>query len=271
MLNLGTGWQIITSTLSFSNATTVDLALQGYFQINSGTPGAELWVGFSLDGLPSQRTSVTTIPAVLYDGVNIVDHLFQVGPGSHTLTLWAHTSSGTAALQWRQIEFVGFPAGTAAYDAISSTTKVVSAGTTEAQPTALESVCGKWTKLLEFTVPSTAGNFDWLLDGYVQFLGSHTGSNWGQLAFEVVSPNEQNPPPAVDMGVISFKVPNSPTGLWNFGDALLWGTGIPPAGSTVRLWTREVLCAGGAPGNFSVGKRYMSVKLVSFGNGCYYR
>jgi hypothetical protein len=275
-------WAAITQTISFSTTTAVDIALQGYFQINSGTAPDAVWTGFSLDGASGQRTSMVGITQSLADGIpdgaNVLDYLYNVPPGNHTLTLWARTDYHSATLQFRQIEFVSFPSNALNNPAFVAgdyrdNTLTVSTQAAEEQPTGalVNPICGRWTKLLEYTIPPVSGQYNWTLEGYVQTLGGLTGLTIGDISFQILIP-ASNPVFESDGGFSTFRISQSPDGLYIFGDGLLMDT---TSGAKVRLWIRKrngcgtVSCPGGEPCGFTVGKRYMTTRYVPH-QGCYY-
>jgi len=288
------GWTSLTSSaLSINQAVAVDLALQGYAQLDAA-PGAQtILFRFVVDGVVVQRQSLTAVSPVLADGINVVDHWLNLTAGPHTIQLQAATDGGTATLEWRQVEYVAFPR-----DAITSPASeaAVSIGAGAAcnvssddasgscdnqaissppQPiAAVQQGLGKWTLLAETTLPLTAsGNIgSWAIDGYIQFRGGIPGQagpgTWGQLAFETIT--HDGPPvctdKAVDMAIFNFVIPAGSPGLWVYGDAGQWGVSdshcSPSIPTRVRLWIRPVW-----PGNsFLVGDRYFSVKIIPPGD-----
>jgi hypothetical protein len=277
-------WQQASDTVTFTNSSTIDLFPQAYFEINSGTPGHHMSFGFSLDGATSVRTSDFAAPNYYRDGINIFDHLMNIPPGTHTLSYWLiDRDGGTMAISLRQIELFSLPAASAHasnplfYDAIDSTPVTTNPNSglspsfmTQAQGT----VCGSWTKILEFTMPQAVGDFNWTGDGFIELLGQDSG-DWTKAGIEMAIDVQASPTGGPNNGPIStdfhFVQENAPAGrgqIYFFADAMFWGAGYP-SGTTFRLWVRKVTCDA-APGAFRIGKRYLGVKLVpSDGATCY--
>lgn len=261
---LGTAWTIISKTISFSNSSPVDLALQGSFLITAGSYADAMWLGFSLDGQPSQRTSYVGITSSLPDGANILDHLYNVSAGNHTLTLWAHTVSLPATLQDIHLQFVSFPTLIATGAQSVNSPILVTSSTTQTQPCWGDDGAGKWTKLLEFAVPAYGGYApNWLLDGFIQFTGDLQGTPRAQVGIEDVVGSGQCSNGHVDFGLITILVPPQSSGVYPFGESLSWGD---TGGNVIRLWIRPY--AGGG-GSFTVLNRYLGAKLIA-ANTCFF-
>jgi hypothetical protein len=293
---LTTAWSNIGNSSTFTSTGPVDLTLQGYLQVDtmtSSTPDRIYW-GFSLDGQPPLRTPMVGIQQAAdpINGYNLLDYLYNVPPGTHTLSLMARTnnSGNTAVIELPQLEFVGFPADTQFNSQFVPGQELgnqltVSTQTSEVQPTEclINADFGKWTKLLEYAVPYVNGAYNWSLDGYVQLLGNVTGGGIpvGDVSFEFVEPNGcrinrcfcPNPDPSCfggDAGFTNFQISTIPDGLSIYGDGMAIGTGSP---ITFRLYIRKREGGGGTcgtePCTFQVGDRYMTVRYVPFDN-CYY-
>lgn len=285
-LSAGT-FAALTPSLTINQNSPVDLALQGYAQVDSASGASTLIFRFLVDGTMI-RESRSAIPPVLYDGINVIDHwngittggvLPGLSAGPHTIQLVASTDAGTAVLENRQADFVAFPHGSTSPVNETATTlpanqtllidSCVKNCTTAAQPQpsagALNdyNVAGYWTLIGTTTVPADAQAGSWMLDGYVQFKGrpGNPGSSvWGQVAFETITRDGPCIDKFVDMGLISFMIPSGNTGIWIHGDAGPWGTsaGVCNTPTIVKFWIRPV----GFGNQFYVGDRYMSVKLT---------
>lgn len=264
--SLGTNWTIISKNILFSNTSPVDISLQGSFRIAAGSYADAMWVGFSLDGQNSQRTSYVGITSSLPDGVNILDHLYNVPPGNHNLNLWGHTVSNPATLQDIRLHFVAFPHLIATGAQSVNSPILVTPNTTQAQPCWPGDGAGNWTKLLEFTVPPYGGFApNYLLDGFIQFTGDLQGNSLAQVAIEAVTGNGQCQNPNVDFGAISIQVPSESSGVYPFGESLSWGD---TTGNVLRLWIRPY-GGGGSGGTFTVLNRYLGVTLLA-ANTCFF-
>lgn len=267
-INPGPTWTAITNTVSITTGSIVDVMLQGYVSINAGVPGDQLTFAFSLDDTLLPRTSSVAVPAYVADGVNIMDHLLNLAPGTHTLKLLARTLSGSATLQWRQVEFLTLPGhvypGYAAV-AEAAATNPITVSTDSAdqpQPTVplLHYICGRWTRLLEVNPPTVFGLNAGVISGYVQLLGNLQGSGLAQIVIQL------NPPDGFDLGLSGLQVTPTADGLYFFGEA---NGGC--AGCTITLWMRKLngVCGSGDAGQFDVGNRYMVIKYVP-NDGCLY-
>jgi hypothetical protein len=289
-LSVGTTWTKISdpaNTITFSNTVPIDIALQGYFQLNGGTQGDNISITYSLDCQPYQRTGLVAIPATLPDGVNFLDYLYNVAPGTHTLEAFAKTGQQTATLGARDIEFVSYPSDFGINTrfvpgASASDTKTVSTATTEPQPlTGWMTSGGKWTKLLEYNLPPIASTdvYSFDLEAYVQFLGQQTGDGWsekwGQIIWEWRTPAGCDNTAGnmcgylTDFGGKSIAIPAGLDGHYLFGDSAALYLG---ATSTLTLWVRKVespTVCGGSGCTFKVGQRYMAMRIVPV-DTCYY-
>jgi hypothetical protein len=225
-----------------------------------------MWVGFSLDGQSGQRTSYVGITSSLPDGVNVLDHLYNVPAGNHTLALWGHTTGQPISLQRIDIQFVSYPVFIATGKQVVNMPIVVDSSTGQAQPCWAGDASGKWTKLLEFTVPTYSGFApNYLLDGYIQFTGDRQGTPRAQVGIEAITgTNGQcSGNSHTDFGIVTIMVPPVAGGVYPFGEALGWGD---TAGQVIRLWIRPY---GGGGGTFTVLNRYLGAKLLA-ANTCYF-
>ncbi len=277
-------WQQASDTVTFTNSSTIDLFPQAYFQMDSGTPGHHMSLGFSLDGATSVRTSDFAAPNYYRDGINIFDHLIGIPPGTHTLSYWLiDRDGGTMAISLRQIELFGLPSSIGATGPVFldwiETTPLTTNPNSNLAPSFFAThddgiVCGQWTELFEFTMPQVAGDFNWTGDGFIELLGQDSG-DWTKAGIELAvdvqacatcAPN--GGPRSTDMHFVQESAPIGRGQIYFFTDAMLWGPGYP-GGTVVRLWVRKITC-GAAPGAFRVGKRYLGMKLVPIdGAECY--
>jgi hypothetical protein len=292
-VNLTQAWTQIATT-SFTSTADLDMSLQGYFQLNQAQVGNVIELGFSLDCQDYQRTSrVGLRRASLPTGYNVLDFLYNVPAGAHTLSLWARVLSPatSANITTRLLEYASYPT-TYRYNtrwpfgASATNTVVVSTQSTDPQPsgTLINPTGGLWTKLLEFKVPwvPSQQGFSWMGEGYVEFLGTGTrvDPGLGVLAVEYLLPECFTAGPTegdctncpgtcleADNGFTSILIPTVPDGIHFFTDQILGSLG--PA--TVRLWIRknDPTCTQ-EPCTFNVGARYLSYRLVPLDN-CEYK
>lgn len=274
-LPIGSAFVPVTDTVYFTTpeaesptyAAGIDIMLDGYVQVTSvENPTAKLEFGFSLDGQPAARTSSMAVPANLYDSVSPVDHVLNVGGVGqvHSLRLLARVTAGTAVLEHRQLEYTSFPVFTPPFTAVAGEVQAtnivrVDTNTQEAQPANLDTEYGKWTKVLEMTLPSSLDGVG-TIEGYVQLKGNLVGSSLANASFHVNSFG------GVDAGINGFQATPTEDGIYIFGEA---GSGCAPC--IASLWIRKYYKPGviGSPGGFDVGYRYMGWKWLP-SEGCLY-
>jgi hypothetical protein len=261
-------YQPVTNTVVFTNAQAVDLAIQGYFSVDMGTPGQLLLVMPFLDGVGQQPRSTVAVPPVLYDGVNVLAAIPNVQPGTHTLALYV-APSGSTSFSARAVEFVSFPVTPYGLLASDTQSTLVDSATSGVQPSplVLENGCGLWTKLLEGTIPPDPNSYNHVYEGYMRMVPPTTGPPYAELAFETIFPSA-----GTDGGQLALEVPVGTDGVFLFGDAGAFGENQT---ETVRLWARKVnpLCDGaghnGQQGSFWVTDRWMWIRHTPIG-GCLY-
>jgi len=258
-LTLTPSWQVASDTLTFSNATAVDMFLNGYAELDYGTPGEQMLIEFELDGNPGRQTAVA-IPPQLYAGINFVDHLKNVPPGTHTLRWSARTTSTSAGAAWRNIGFVSFPAFTGSNleftSAEASLTERTTVSTTYngPQPSAGSLAgCGPWTPILTVPVGTVYPVGTSAMSGYIQI---DNVVNPGLIQFAITQDQA-----GYELGLLTVQSTPTPDGFYIFSDA---STDVGCAGCSMTLWARRVLgCAPGAgPGSFDVLQRFLFVKFV---------
>lgn len=246
---VSSSWNQITSTISFTNAIDVNLAIDGYLQFNSGTPGDHIALGFSLDGANSQHTIQVAVPAVMPDGINFLDHIKDKQPGvilnvpatspgtQHTLSVWAiDRDGGTETVQFRQVEFAALPANEYStnnflpmLDIINTTPTEVQWDTIQEQPTdyLLRSEpanhggiqCGYYTKILDTQLPqfgTQSGQYNMTGEGFIEILGRTTGT-WQFPTIDVAVEAVFNPQPLW-----------SPNTYYTAGTSVVAGVDIDP-------------------------------------------
>jgi hypothetical protein len=269
-------WQQASDTVVFDNDSGgfIDLMAQAYFQFDEGTPGDQISVGFSIDGQHSAHTSDVAAPPFYPDGINVFDHIAGVPPGRHTLAFWLVDRNGRRlTVSNRQIEMISFPAGTNSdrpdqpllADAIATEPVFVSTDATDQPPFQgeISQMCGGWTKVLEYTMPPSAGGFNYTGDGFVELLGTADGrTTEADIAIEAIAWDGGES----DMHWVHFSVPPGRSQIYIYADSLGWDD----AGETIRLWMRTSTCNHSSGAAFTVGKRYLALKLVPVdGTSCY--
>jgi hypothetical protein len=287
-INISTsGYVAVSGTISFSNSVAVDLPIDGYFQINSGTFGQQIQLQVFLDGLPAGPYFYVGVPPNLYDGISVLSILTNVPAGNHYMTLLASTNNYNINVSNRELEFVGFPATTYYVFGSDSTLTAVQSNTTQAQPhpQSLDTSCGLWTKLLDTTVPrdpSTGPYFNSIYEGYIHFPGSSSDYTapvaWGELAFETFYPDCG----CTDGGSRSIQIPLAnagsgspyPDGAFIFGDAGAFYENDEY--ETIRLWARKINAScnpanNGQQGAFNVSDRFLWMRHVTSAGSCFYQ
>jgi len=264
----------VTDTLSFTTTESLDLVVQGYFQINSGTSLQPISVAPFLDGVRQLPVTVVAVPPVLYDAVNVLAVIPDVPAGNHTLTLEVITGGNSTTFQFRNVEFVSFPAGSYKVMQTSTTAVTVDSATTGTQPdpAALDTACGKWTKLLEGTIPPnpTFGSYSQTYEGYLKLTGVSSGPTWAQLAFETAFFATSA---FTDGGGRQLAVAPYADGAYIFGSTATFAD--PNNTETIQMWARKVNPScyppnNGMQGSFGVADRYFWVKHVTLGGACLY-
>jgi len=294
-------WRQISSTINVTSATDVNLLVQAYFQVNSGTPGQRISVGFSLDGASSQRHSEVAVPAYFPSGINIMDHykskpgFVQVPSGTRTISVWARMpDGGSAVIQHREVEAIAFPvtndAETKMVEAIATNAKTIAKngdGTVVYDPL-LQGGCG-WTNILQFMypmVPSTVSQ-NTIGEAFVEFLGTANGLPQNVfLAIEILkdpicrdqfgmevpctdtstvvgvrNAPGQSKPATADFTFVGFRIPGGRHQKVSFTHALLWGYDGAP--TMVRFLLSHSACGAPTASAFFVGKRWMEIKAVT--------
>jgi hypothetical protein len=131
---------------------------------------------------------------------------------------------------------------------------------------ALSEICGPWTKVLEYELPRSNGDFSWTMSGFVE-IKDFDVSGYGQLAVVIQhrrlgSRDGSNDfDDATDIGMFEFQASPGGDGIYFYGDCSKWGNG---AGNRISLWVRRMIGCGGGPldGELVVGERWISIKLL---------
>jgi hypothetical protein len=307
-MTVDTTWRIIGSvTVNNTSGANADLQLQGNITINSGTPGQRISLGFG-KGLASSGNhySYVYVPNTLPESVTAFDFMPNEGvgdavipPGVTAINVWAKVDSGSVTISDRRIEVLAMAAHATDTARLFSTAQgptVVRTDNPDAQPQAClmlhqtspdgfacnqsatlpqtySTPCGKWTKLLEMTLPPNEKWTTSIGGGYVEILNkscpsgttcwNDTSSAWAQVAIEVVTNGPSGTRHAVDAHMTSFSMSDAPTHLYFFEDVFSWGN---TQGNVVRLWIRiiDYPCATNynfEPRQITVGRRYLCLRF----------
>jgi hypothetical protein len=299
-------WAPVTGALRLTNNTSgnVDVYPLAQFQMQGGTPGDKIQVGFgfkrSTDSTypSSDRTSAFEVPCPLKDGsgqcfwptidgardaINIYDHKFSLPPGDWDVTLWAinRTAGHTTTVGFREIEFVYFPQNGTQADTIGTTTTIVDSNTGVVFDP--NDPCGNgWTKIAEVTVPARSQETYDLGEGYIEFLGrgiDDAGTNagdWSDPDIEVqVTLDTPGGVTPLEWGSRIVSLPSGYHGMYFVIESAPVGL---TNGATYKLWVRKrtspcafTVCAGrhsSGRTTFRVGKRYMSIRGLNSDASC---
>jgi hypothetical protein len=259
-VTLNADWTMIGPPLPIETVRDVDAALQASFTIASAD--APLSFSWTLDAEPpGAHSGAMAPPRFQPDGATIFDHRVWIDAGAHTLQLWGRTSGSAARLEGVAIDLVGFPHAARPAPVppmVEAEEEGPTLATTDGdpeQPTGMIQPCGRWTKLLELDLPSDVKNYSWSVDGYLDVL-SHDVSSYGQIGIEVDSGDAHT-----DVGVFDIQAEQAHDGIYFYGDCSKWA---PRDATHVSLWIRRVEGCGLSPagGSFTVGKRWLAVKLL---------
>jgi hypothetical protein len=269
---VGSAWTAVGPPLIIDSVWESDLALQtSFFVISSTAP--ELSVGFALDGGAVSGTFGTVAaPELMPDGITAFDDLLAVNAGRHSVQLMMRSEGGIARIANARAELVGFPVTLRRpqvipmQKTIESAPLFASANGDAEQPMAMSPVCGRWTKILEFSMFPSQGSFSWTLAGYVEIRGFE-GSGYGQIGVVGLHPEPRRLLPdetiiqATDMGMFEFQARPAGDGIYFYGDCSKWGNFNS---NTISLWIRRIEGCNDAPfgGGFLVGRRWLTVKLL---------
>ncbi len=316
-MTVDTTWRIIGSVnVNNTSGADVDVQLQGSITIHSGTPGQRISLGFGKGTASSgNHYSYVYVPNTLPESVTAFDFMPNEGvgnalipPGSTTINVWAKVDSGSITISDRRIEALGMtapPTDTARLFSAAEGPTIARTDSTDAQPQSCHMLhasspdglacnqsatlpqtfstpCGKWTKLLEMTLPPNPKWTTSVGGGYIEILNkgcpsgttcwNDTSSAWAQVAIEFVTNGPSGTRYATDAHMTSFSMANAPTHLYFFEDVFRWGNSD---GNIVRLWIRiiDYPCAtnyNSEPRQITVGRRYLGVRLFEGTGDLYY-
>lgn len=248
-------WTPIGPPVRIETVETSDLIL-----LSSITTDQRLVAGYTLDSAENKRS--TREPQVIAS--SIFDQRLQVPPGEYVVRLWARTIDGEAAVDVVRTDVAAFPLGRfPMYEVEADDEVVVSSAGDPHDPVTLSSVCGRWTRLLDFDTPSAVGDFSWFLHAYVEF-ERVVGHGYAEIAIQTVR-NEATPRlgviEATDMGIVVAQLTPGGDGVSFYGDASAWGNA---GGNRVSLWIRIIEgCNGAGWGNeLTVRRRSLAIKLL---------
>ncbi len=294
-------WQQITNTLNFTTSIASRLYVYGFFQVNSGTPGQQLALGFSLDGASSVHTIEVGVPSTFPQGFNLYDHYknkpgyVDIPAGNHSVSLWAiNRHGGSTVLQYRQIEFFAIPArtDTPMVDAESAGPTLISTAGDANQPKQVSlmldgsptgPICGRWTKLAEVTYPANSSTQNIFGEVYVEFpapsdaeILNGTAPDPGadptyQIAVEARYGDPNSPTATAEFGMDIFSIPTESRTVGGVTRRVAKRTQYTMQyaplwwgtglPNTLILWVRKVSCGAGT-GEVTAGKRFMSATAI---------
>jgi hypothetical protein len=260
--------------LTFTNAYPLDLVLQSSFVVAAQVDGEALSLRWSLDGVdPGDQVGTIAIPALLPDGETTFDHRAPVAPGTHTLRLSARTTRGSVRLQEVVTELVSYPSVVIRpgiipmQQAIRTDPMTVTTAGSDPPPSSLSPICGRWTKVLDFTLDPLAGSLSWTLEGYLEILGGE-GVGYVQIAIQAEHDElDRNDTSRMivantDMGMFEVQYAAGHDGIYFFGDCSKWGD--YGQGDRISLWVRRIEGCNDAQfgGTTEVGTRWLSIKML---------
>jgi hypothetical protein len=260
--------------LTFTNAYPLDLVLQSSFVVASAYDGDALSLRWSLDGSDAgDQVGTIAIPTLLPDGETTFDHRAVVAPGVHTLRLYARTTRGGVRLQGVVTELVSFPSAMTRpgiipmQQAIRTDPMTVTTAGSDPPPLSLSSICGRWTKVLDFTLEPLAGSLSWTLEGYIEILGGE-GAGYAQIAIQAEHDELDRADTSrmivnhTDMGMFEVQYAPGHDGVYFFGDCSKWGD--YGKGDRMSLWVRRIEGCNDAPygGTTGIGRRWLSIKML---------
>ncbi len=268
----GETWTSVGGDIHFSNDQRVDLALQSSFTVEEADATASFDIGWTLDREPLVVSGRVAVPAMRPDSMIAFEARPFVRPGMHTLKMWMRSTHERIRVSSLRLEMMSFPSRVRDLDVIpmvkgEADDEVLTTADGDAEQTpALSPICGRWTKLLQFTLPPSEEDPSWSLEGYVE-LRDFDVSGYGQVAMVAIHRHEMKNGVLVgdtttDMGIFEFHARPGGDGLFFEGDASKWGNALN--GDEMSLWIRRVEGCRQAPlgGGFRVGRRWLAVKML---------
>lgn len=247
-------WSPVGPAIPIEIETESDLIL-----LSTISGDERILAGYSVDGENQRRTGRQ--PKIIRS--SLFDQRANLAPGRYTVRLWARALDGEAMVTRVRTDIAAFPLGRFPLFEFEKENPVVVTSAGSLEPETLNSVCGRWTQLLEFVTPSVRGDFSWFLHANVEFLRV-VGHGYVEIAIQTVLANQKRGLGAIeatDMGIVVAQLSPGGDGVSFYGDASAWGN---EGGNYVSLWIRMIEgCNGAGFGNeLTVGKRSVAIKLL---------
>src|ERR1051325_87045 len=271
-IDVGEAWTRVGDALALDPRWPVDAALQSSFRVDAANGATKLEIAFTLDDEAIGEHATIAIPELLPEGMVAFDDKRALAAEHHKIQLWMRTDAGLARLGGLRVNAFSLPLRLPYLNVIpmhrvsASERVIVTADGDAVQPAAMSPVCGNWTKVLEFELPPSKGDFSWSMNGYVEIAGFDV-SGYGQLGVEIrhrrktAKPDSEDFDESTDIGMFEFQARPGGDGIYFYGDCSKWGN---DAGNRVSLWLRRMQgCADGPfGGQFVAGERWVTLKLL---------
>jgi hypothetical protein len=263
-------WQPLGHPLHFESDERIDVVLQSSITVEEADDDATLDIAFTIDNAKiGDDFGTVAVPASRPDSLAVFDARSFVRPAEHTLRFWLRAPRGHARVSSLRFELMGFPSRLREHDVIpmlrvSATDVVIAKSPGSSEQPHIPAGCGPYTKLLDFTMPPSSGEFSWHIEGYAEIQDVEL-NGYGRIAIvnEHHDPNDESAIDAVtDMGILEFQAQAGGDGIYFYGDASKWGNVKP--GDRMSLWISRIEGCRGVPlgGGFRVGKRWLAVKML---------
>lgn len=267
-------WAPLGVELRFRAMQSMDAVLQASYIVAEAAPGTTLTFGWSLDEVdPGSRVATVATPAYLPSSDILFDALSALDAGEHVVRLYGKATGGEVRVRRVVTELVTFPLERARplipplAQGERSDPLVVTTSGSDLQPESMSTVCGRWTKLLDFELEPSDSNFSWTLSGYVEILGSE-GGGYVQVGIDAEHFETTPEHPDIyfnahtDMGMFELQFRPGHDGAFFYGDCSKWGNGTH--GNRMSLWIRRIEGCNDAPwgGSLLVGRRWLAMKLL---------
>ena len=314
---IGAEWTTVAAPVELTTASATHLFLQGQLTFVSGRSGDAVDVRFVVNGAPMLPLTIG-VPPDFPEAVQLFDHLLGGSGGNAaghvTVSLEARVRSGEpATVRMRLLEAFTTPAvandghtsiAALDLDAAPDVPTVVSAETHGVQPVDCllvdgdsggpggEPGCGRYTLLLDGTLPPQEGNgaYTMIGDGFLEFVNRSGSDGIVSLAIETLylepstsggasrcdaklfatEPTSCGSASSCHSGDFTFTTFDVPPGRSQkaiFSEFFDWGVRYP---NRVRVWLRKVTdCFDGAgsDGVVTVGRRSLALQLVPVSSG----
>jgi hypothetical protein len=267
-------WTPVGLELRFRTPAAIDAVLQSSYVVAEAARGSTVTFGWVVDAVdPGARVATIATPAYLPSSDVAFETLAALEPGEHIVQLYARSTGGAVRLQRVVTELVSFPRERPRplipplAEGERSEPLVVTTAGSDVQPASMSTVCGRWTKLLDFELQPAESNFSWTLSGYVEILGSDPSGyvNIGiDAEHDEAAPDDSNVlmHAHTDMGMFELQLQPGHDGVFFYGDCSKWGNGR--VGNRMSLWLRRIEGCNDAPfgGTVVVGRRWLAMKLL---------